>query len=253
MNSRRIIPCLLLHRRGLYKTVKFQKPKYVGDPINAIRIFNEKECDELIFLDIDAGITGKGPDFQMLEKVSSECFMPLCYGGGLKTLFEIERVLKVGVEKVAICNSLIENPNFVKEAARRYGSSTIVGAIDFKRTMFGKPVGWCRNTRKQIGNLTELAKIAEELGVGELLLNSIERDGSMDGYDLEAIKAVTATVQIPVIACGGAGSLVHFRDAFSVGGASAVAAGSYFVFHGKHRAVLITYPSKAELAAAGVS
>jgi len=249
MHRSRVIPCLLLRRAGLYKTVQFKDPKYLGDPINAVRIFNEKEVDELIFLDIEATTLGRPPDLQMLKSIAGECFMPLCYGGGVSTLAAIEKILKVGVEKVAMNTAIVEKPDVVREAVRIHGSSTIVAALDFKRTLFGKHVAWLRSgTVNTETPLVDLARRAEDLGVGEMLLNSIDRDGTMKGYDMDAIHAVTSAVSVPVIACGGAGSLEHFRAAIKNAQASAVAAGSFFVFVGKHRAVLITYPSQAELA-----
>ncbi len=249
MRRVRVIPTLLLSGRGLVKTRAFRDPQYVGDPLNAIRIFNEKEVDELALLDIKATQERRGPDFALLRAVASECFMPLCYGGGLRDVKTIERVLAVGVEKVAIGTALVDAPVAVREAAREHGSSTIVGVLDFRRPLFGGPQVYVRSgTTKAKQGLVEAALRAEELGCGELIVNSIDRDGTMAGFDLDAIAAVALAVQIPVIASGGAGSLRDFRDAIRVGHASAVAAGAYFVFVGKHRAVLITYPSQSDLA-----
>jgi cyclase len=243
-----VIPALLLKGKGLVKTRKFRDPKYVGDPINAIRILNEKEVDELIFLDIDATPAGKAPDFEMLESIAGECFMPLCYGGGVASLEHIERILKIGVEKVAMNTALVTKPDVVRAATRLHGSSTIVGAVDFKRSLTGKPVVWTCCNRVNTGiPLLDHVRRAEDLGVGEILLSSIERDGTLEGYDIDAIHDVASVVSVPVTACGGAGSLAHFREAIQVGHASAVAAGSFFVFVGKHRAVLITYPSQEQL------
>lgn len=245
----RVIPTLLLRGKGLVKTQRFKDAVYVGDPINAIRIFNDKEVDELVLLDITATPSGKGPDLAMLRTVVGECFMPFCYGGGVHGLAQVEQILKVGVEKVAINTALTTHPDSVREATKALGSSTIVGAIDFKRPLIGRPTAWThagtQNTKRPV---VEAAKRAEDLGVGELYLNSIERDGTMGGYDLEVIRSVTEAVRIPVIASGGAGSLADFRAAVVQGGASAVSAGAFFVLHGKHRAVLITYPSQEELA-----
>jgi cyclase len=250
VHRQRVIPCLLLRKAGLYKTVQFKDPKYVGDPINAVRIFNEKEVDELIFLDIEASVAGRSPDLSMLKSIAGECFMPLCYGGGVKSLQDIEKILKVGVEKVSVNAALVEHPDFVREATRIHGSSTIVAAIDFKRSLFGKTTAWIRSGTVNTGKpLLDMARYAEDLGVGEILLNSIDRDGTMKGYDVEVIRSVTDAVRVPVIVCGGAGSLEHLHGAIHEGRASAVAAGSFFVFVGRHRAVLITYPSQADLAA----
>lgn len=244
----RVIPVLLLRGAGLVKTQKFNDAKYVGDPINAVRIFNEKEVDELVFLDIEATVSGRGPNLATLRNIASECFMPLCYGGGVRDLLVIEAILKTGVEKVAVNTALLEQPDMVREAARIHGSSTIVASIDFKKGFFGKTEACTRAGRQGTGlTPVELAKRAEDLGVGEILLNSIDRDGTMAGYDIEVTKQVAEAVQVPVITCGGAGSLGHFRAAIHEAHASAVAAGAFFVFHGKHRAVLITYPSQADL------
>lgn len=244
----RVIPVLLLRGVGLVKTHKFKDPKYVGDPINAVRIFNEKEVDELVFLDIEATLGGRGPNLDVLRSIASECFMPLCYGGGVRDLGTIEQILKAGVEKVSLNTALLDQPSMVREAARIHGSSTIVASIDFKCGFFGRAECCTRAGRHGTGlSPVELAKRAEDLGVGEILLNSIDRDGTLSGYDLEMIQKVAAAVTVPVIACGGAGSLIHFRSAIHEAHASAVAAGAFFVFHGKHRAVLITYPAQAQL------
>lgn len=244
----RVIPILLLRGKGLVKTVRFKEPTYVGDPINAIRIFNEKEVDELVFLDIEATPKGREPDLGMLRDIASECFMPLCYGGGLKSLSAIEQVLKVGVEKVALNTALAESPDLVRDAARRFGSSTVVGSIDYRRSLLGK-AGVCTvsGTKATGMPLRDAARRAEDLGVGELLLTAIDREGTMSGYDLDGIRSVAESVSIPVIANGGARGLDDFRAAVHEGKASAVAAGSLFVFVGRHRAVLITYPSQSDL------
>lgn len=249
VHAKRVIPCLLIKKAGLYKTVKFKDPKYVGDPINAVRIFNEKEVDELIFIDIEATVGGHGPNLQILKSIASECFMPLCYGGGVSSLADIDKILRVGGERVCMNTALVESPSVVREATRTHGSSTIVGAIDFKRTLLGKAVAWIRSGTVSTGiPLLDMVRRVEDLGVGEILLNSIDRDGTQKGYDVDAIRVATEAVKVPVIACGGAGSLDHFRSAIQEGGASAVAAGSFFVFVGKHRAVLITYPAQDALA-----
>lgn len=246
----RVIPVLLLRGKGLVKTRGFKDPTYIGDPINAIRIFNEKEVDELILLDIEASKTGKAPDIAMLRSVASECFMPFCYGGGVSSLTTATEILKVGVEKIAMNSALFDAPEGVREACRELGSSTIVGSVDYRKPLFGKPTafthGGTRNTKVEV---VEAARRAEDLGVGELMLTCIDRDGEMAGYDLEVLERVRAAVRVPVIACGGAGQLSHFRDAVVKARVSAVAAGSFFVFVGRHRAVLITYPSQAQLEA----
>ena len=248
MLKTRVIPCLLLKGQGLVKTVQFKDPKYVGDPINAVRIFNEKEVDELIFLDIQATVDRKSPQVKRTLEVASECFMPLCYGGGIRSLDDIQEILALGVEKVAVNTYAVENPSFVSNAADRFGSQSIVVAMDVKKHSLGKYEVFTHSGKVPARlEPVEHAKKMEEMGCGEILLNSIDRDGTREGYDIELIKQVSRSVSIPVIACGGAGKLSDFADAVKLGGASAVAAGSLFVFHGKHRAVLITYPSVQEL------
>ena len=243
----RIIPILLLQDNGLVKTTKFKNPKYIGDPINAIRIFNEKEVDELIFLDIAVTKNNKTIDFDLISKIASECFMPLSYGGGVKDIDTIRRILKLGVEKICINSYVFENPNFVREAVKLFGSSTIVVSIDVKKNIFGKYEIWSHSgTKKVKTTFDEAIKLIEEIGVGEILINSIDKDGCMLGYDCSLINRVSKSVSIPVVASGGAGSTNDFKHAIS-NGASAVAAGSMFVFHGKHKAVLITYPNRKEI------
>lgn len=246
----RIIPCLLLKNQGLVKTVKFKNTTYVGDPINAIRIFNEKEVDELIFLDINSWNENREPSYNLISDIAKECFMPFCYGGGVRTIEQIQKILKLGVEKVAINSAAFDNPVFIKEACRVYGSSTIVASIDVRKNLFGKYQVFTRggsfNTKL---DPIAYAKKMEQLGVGELLVNSIDRDGTMNGYDISLLNSISSNVNVPIIACGGAGGIGDFKEASQRAGVSAVAAGSMFVFHGKHKAVLITYPSQSELIA----
>jgi cyclase len=243
----RVIPVLLYRNGGLYKTVRFKDPVYVGDPINAVRIFNEKEVDELVFLDITATAERKKPSFDYIREIAGECFMPLCYGGGVRTVEDARAVVACGVEKVAINSFAVENPGFIKEAASELANSTIVVSIDAKRDVFGKHRVYSHNgSRKSKWHPAEFALMIQEMGAGEILLNSIERDGTQKGYDLELIGAVAGAVDIPVIACGGAGGVEDFSRALKRQ-ASAVAAGSMFVFHGRHRAVLINFPSQQEL------
>jgi imidazole glycerol-phosphate synthase subunit HisF len=243
----RVIPCLLLQNDGLVKTVEFKNPRYVGDPLNAVRIFNEKEVDELVFLDISATSAGKEPNLDLLADIASEAFMPFSYGGGVTRLDQIRRLYAVGVEKVVINTAAAINPTLVSEAASVAGSSGVVVSIDVRRNWRGKysvcTHGGRRDTRR---DPVEYAREMERLGAGELLLNAIHRDGTMAGYDLDLIESVAAAVNVPVVAAGGAGELRHFREAVERG-ASAVSAGSFFVFHGKHKAVLITYPPYSEL------
>lgn len=247
----RVIPVLLLKNGGLVKTTRFKDPKYVGDPLNAVKIFNEKEVDELIFLDISATPENKKPSLDFLKQIAGECFMPLSYGGGIKSVEEIRDILKVGIEKVCLNTIAVENPTMVKQATDLYGSSTICVSIDVKKSFFGKyeihTHGGKKNTKI---DPVKFAMEMDKAGVGELMVNSIDRDGTMQGYDNEMLKTITSKVSMPVIACGGAGTINHLGEAIRQGGASAVAAGSMFVFHGKHRAVLISYPSQAELSRA---
>ena len=246
MLKTRVIPTLLMRNGGLVKTLRFKEPKYVGDPINAIKIFNDKEVDELMLLDINA--SGRGPAFSVIEEVASECFMPLAYGGGIRTVDEARRILRLGVEKVVFNSAAWRQPQVLREASKEFGAQAVVASIDVRRKLFGRYEVCVDNGTKATGaDVVEYAQRLEATGAGEIILTAIERDGLMQGYDLDLIAKVSAAVGIPVIACGGAGSLQHFKDAVEQGGAAAVAAGSMFVFHGPHRAVLITYPSADEL------
>jgi imidazole glycerol-phosphate synthase subunit HisF len=248
MKIKRIIPCLLLRNNGLVKTVKFKESTYVGDPINTIRIFNEKEVDELFFLDIDATRLKKEPPYTLIQNIASECFMPFAYGGGVDSLQQIERIIKSGAEKVIINTRAYLDKNFLTEAVRQFGSSTIAVSIDVKKEFLRGNSVYIKGGTQSTGlNPVEYAKRIENEGAGEILVNSIDRDGTMAGYDIELIKNISGNVRIPIIACGGAGKLSDFSMAVKEGGAAAVAAGSFFVFHGKRRAVLITYPSYSEI------
>lgn len=244
----RVIPCLLLKGRGLVKTTRFEDPKYLGDPINIVKIFNDKEVDELILLDITATAENRRPPFDLLAKITSECFMPLGYGGGVRHLEDIRTILKLGVEKIAVNSYAVENPLFIKEAADQAGSQSIVVSIDAKINRLGEYEACTHSGKKPTGlHPVKLAVEMEKQGAGELLLNSIDRDGTMQGYDLELVRQVSRAVNIPVVACGGAATVQHLAEAVRQGGASAAAAGSMFVFQGPHRAVLISYPSSLEL------
>jgi cyclase len=244
----RVIPCLLLKNKGLVKTIKFKHAKYVGDPINAVKIFNEKEVDELIFLDTTASVEKRRPPFKLISQIASECFMPFCYGGGVRSIEDIAELFTLGVEKVAINSEAIKNPALISRAAELFGSQSIVVSIDVKKNFWGKDrvfaYGGSHSTSLHPASF---AIEMEKRGAGELFLTSINRDGTMQGYDIALIKQVSDAVNIPVIACGGAGKLDDFADAINKGGASAVSAGSFFVFQGQHRAVLITYPDVKEL------
>lgn len=247
MLSTRVIPCLLLKNGGVVKTTKFKNPRYIGDPINTVRIFNEKEVDELVILDIDASILNLAPNLPLLREISSEAFMPLAYGGGIKTLDHMHQIFNLGFEKIIINSLIFENPSIVKEAVKRFGAQSIVCSLDVKRSFFGMPKIF-RYQRGQTTSMHVLDAIEEvvKLGVGEIILNSIDRDGTLLGYDLDLINIATRNTQIPLVALGGAGNLSHLLQAVE-NGASAVAAGSLFIFHGKHQAVLISYPHKSEL------
>lgn len=245
---RRTVPCLLLRNGGLVKTEKFKKDTYIGDPLNAVKIFNEKEVDELIFLDIDATKNKKEPSYDLIKHIANECFMPFCYGGGITSVEQIKKIISSGAEKVSINTAAYTNPNLIKEAAAIYGSSTIVVSIDVKKDFFGKQKVYVSSGKKntKMDPIT-YAKKMETLGAGEIMLNSIDKDGTMTGYDLELIALVSNEVSIPVIACGGVGKIEHFGEAIKIGKASAVAAGSFFIYQGPRKAVLISYPSQEEL------
>jgi len=248
MYRSRVIPVLLCNVEGsLVKTKQFKKPVYVGDPINAVKIFNDKEVDELIFLDITATAQGRKPNLNYIKDIATEAFMPLCYGGGLQRLEDITAVIKCGIEKVCINSFLSQDVNLLSKCADKFGSSATVASIDVKKDFWGKFKVMVRNGEKSISfSPIEFAKEVESKGAGEIIINSIDKDGLMQGFDLNLIREVTSAVNIPVIACGGAGTLQHLKEGIDAG-ASAVAAGSMFVFQGKHRAVLISYPSQEEL------
>ncbi|MBI5800800.1 MAG: imidazole glycerol phosphate synthase subunit HisF [Verrucomicrobia bacterium] len=245
----RVIPCLLLKGDGLVKTVRFKEPKYVGDPINAVKIFNEKEVDELIFLDITATPEGRTPSFERVRNIASECFMPMCYGGGVRSLEHSRQLFNLGVEKVALNTAAAETPALITELANAFGNQSIIVGVDVKNDWLGRPRVFTHCGTKNTGRgPVEYIREMEERGAGEILLNSVDRDGTMRGFDVELIREVTKAVHVPVVACGGAGSVAHLGEAVTAG-ASGVAAGSLFVFTGPHRAVLINYPTAAELQA----
>lgn len=240
----RVIPTLLLSEDALVKTQQFAAPKYVGDPLNAVRTFNEKFVDELIILDIGATAQGTGPNFGLIADIATECFMPMSYGGGISSMKQAATILASGVEKVVMNTALSRNPNLIEECAREFGSQAVVASLDYRRNLLGKYV--LHNRADDNSDPIVMARRAEALGAGELIVTAVNREGTGKGYDLELIQKVSAAVNIPVIANGGAGSLIDFRRAVDAG-ASAVAAGSMFVFHGKHRSVLITYPDRYDL------
>jgi cyclase len=247
MYRSRVIPCLLLKDCGLYKTTRFKNPRYLGDPINTLKLFNDKEADELVILDISASINRKEPNLDYIKRLTRECFMPICYGGGITTLKQIESLYKLGVEKVALNTSLYTNPSLISEAAKNFGSQSIVASIDVKRNFFGSySVSVMSSSKDTKFDPIQYAKRVEELGAGEIMLTSIDRDGMMNGYDYELIEKVSSEVSIPVIASGGAGNLSDCVKAVNAG-ASAAAAGSLFVYYGPLKAVLINYPTQEDL------
>ncbi len=244
----RIIPCLLVHQRGLVKTVKFATPKYVGDPINAVRIFNEKEVDELVVLDIDATRNGVEPDFKMIETLASECRMPFCYGGGIKTVEQAVRIIKLGAEKVALSSAAMENPQLLPKIAEQIGAQSVVVVLDVKQhPKSGAYEVWTHNATKNTGrHVVEVVQQLKDLGVGEVTINSIDQDGVMKGYDLALVRSVRSLVPTPMTILGGAGKLADIKALFDEFGVIGASAGSLFVFKGTYRAVLINYPSRAQ-------
>lgn len=247
----RIIPCLLFQNQGLVKTINFKKPRYIGDPVNAVRIFNAKEVDEMIFLDIDSTKLNQEIRLDLIRRLAAECFMPLAYGGGIRRVSDIKAILEAGVEKVIINSAFFENPLLVKEAARKFGSQSIVVAIDVREELGQYHAYIHSGKQKTVFTVLDAAKLAQQMGAGELMVNSIDRDGAMRGYDLKLIKSVAKSVNIPIIACGGAGIVKDLKLAINAG-AQAAAAGSMFVYYGARRAVLINFPSSKELELIGV-
>ncbi len=252
-NRPRIIPCLLIQDQGLVKTVKFSSPNYLGDVINAVRIFNEKEADELCILDIRASREKREPDFPLLQDISSEAFMPMSYGGGICSLEHAKRIFFIGYEKVILNTSFVNNPELVGEIAGYAGSQSVVVSIDAKKKITGGYNCYINGGRLKTDRAPqELAMLAERMGAGEILLNSMDRDGTMKGYDLDLVKSVTERVHIPVTACGGASGIEDLKRVLKEGQAHAAAAGSLFVYYGKKKAVLINMPHEQELIAGGI-
>ena len=243
MLEKRIIPCLLLHKGGLYKTEKFKKPTYIGDPINAIKIFNEKEVDELILLDIDAAAKNTEPNYKMIDDIASECFMPLCYGGGIKNVQQMKMVYSLGVEKISISSEAFLNPDLIKEASGIFGNQSVLVTIDIKKDFFGNKKVFIKNglINTKLDPLV-FFKQMEALGAGEIVINSINNDGVRKGFDLELLTLIKSNAKIPVIALGGAGNLEHIKEAFEISKIDGVACGSMFVYQGPLRGVLISYP-----------
>ncbi len=244
----RIIPALLVHKKGLVKTVQFKDMKYVGDPINAVKIFNEKEVDELIVLDIDASTQGKGPDMEMIKNLAAECRMPFCYGGGVKTVEQAMRIVNLGAEKVAFSSAAIQTPNLLEEVGKAIGVQSVVVVLDYKKKgLLGGFELYTHNGRKPTGlNIIDFVKEIDSIGVGEIVLNSIDRDGTMKGYDLKMAERIRDIYDGPLTILGGAGKLDDISTLISKFKIIGAAAGSLFVFKGKYRAVLINYPSYEE-------
>ena len=244
----RVIPCLLIHNGGLVKTVQFGEPKYVGDPLNAVRIFNEKEVDELMVVDIDASRHNRAPNEKLIAQMAAECRMPLCYGGGIKSVDQVERLIGLGVEKVAVSSAAVADPGLLGRCAERVGSQSVVVVIDVKAAgLLRRPEVVTLNATHRTGlDPVSFAKTVQEAGAGEIVLNSVDRDGKMGGYDLDLIEKVKRVVTVPMTVLGGAASFEDIRGLAARYPVIGAAAGSLFVFKGKYRAVLINYPSRAE-------
>ncbi len=247
MLKHRVIPCLLLRNGGLVKTLKFSDAKYVGDPINAIRIFNDKEVDELMVLDITASKEKKEPNYGLIEQFASECFMPLSYGGGIKTMEQAQRLFNSGIEKICLQTSVLDDLSLVKKLSEKWGSSSILVSVDVKRNWLGQSKLYAAATGKALDKKwTDFMLEAVNAGAGEIVLNAVDKDGTMKGMDIELIKEAAKILSVPLVAVGGVGSLADIKAAVDAG-ANAVSAGAFFVFQGPHRAVLITYPKYNEL------
>ena len=244
----RLIPCLLIHKKGLVKTMQFGAHKYVGDPLNAVKIFNEKQCDELIVLDIDASSGGHSPNFNLIEKLANECRMPLCYGGGINTIEQAETILSLGVEKISISSAALQNPELIIGLSKRVGNQSIVIVLDIKKKRFGNKFDLFYHNGKKKSNakLIEFVRTITNYGAGEIVINSIDNDGMMDGYNYNMIDTIRNETTLPITILGGAGSNDDIRTAIDRYKIIGVAVGSYFVFKGKYRAVLINYPDPLE-------
>jgi cyclase len=246
MRRARVIPCLLIQGNGLVKTRKFKDPVYVGDPVNAMRIFSEKEADEIVVLDIDASRKGAEPNYELIAEMAGEAFMPMAYGGGISNVEQVRRLIRCGIEKIVVNSAAVRSMEWIREAVGIFGRQAIVGAVDVKKTLLGgyRVVTRSATEDAQIDLDQHIANLVTA-GVGEIFINSVDRDGLMSGYDLQLIQRVSRNLTVPLVACGGAGTVEHLEEGVCHG-ASAVAAGSMFVFHGKHRAVLISYLTAAE-------
>lgn len=243
----RIIPVLLLKNKGLVKSKQFKDFNYIGDPINAVRIFNDLKADELVFLDITATKEKRLISLDFVKNVGEEANMPFAVGGGVRSIKDIQDIIGAGAEKVVINSYAVENPDFIREATENFGSSTIVVCIDVKKKLFGKVQTWTISGTKSSGYTpVDFAKLMEEKGAGEIIIQSIEKDGMMTGYDIELIKEISKAVTIPVVALGGAGNMSHLKQAYTEGFVNGLGAGSIFVYQGKNNGVLINYPDKSE-------
>ena len=243
----RIIPCLLLQGERLVKTISFAEPRYVGDPINAVRIFNEKQVDELMVIDIDATVKNKSPNFALIEKLAAQSRMPLTYGGGIRSVEHAKRIIELGIEKVAMSSAAIESPDLVEKLAASVGTQSVVVVLDCQRRAASNyEVVICRGTKNTGASPAKLARDFELTGAGEIVLNSVQNDGRMEGYDLELVEQVRAVTKIPITVLGGAGSTQHIGELFDRFGIVGAAAGSLFVFKGVYRAVLLNYPNEKE-------
>lgn len=243
----RVIPCLLLHNKGLYKTVNFGNPTYIGDPINAVKIFNDKEVDEILILDIDATVNDLEPNYSLIEKLANECRMPICIGGGIKNVNQASKIIKLGVEKIAISSAIIEDLSIASSVARIIGKQSTVAVIDVKKNNYGKYIVFTHNGKKKIDiNLEDLVCQLEKYGVGEIVINSIDNDGMMNGYDLKLVEKIREIIDVPITILGGAGKKEHIFDLTNRFGIIGAAAGSLFVFRGEYKAVLLNYLSSEE-------
>ena len=243
----RIIPSLLVHDNGLVKTVNFKNAKYVGDPINAVKIFNEKEVDELAVFDIDATVLNKEPDYVLIEKLANQSRMPLCYGGGVKTVEQAQRIFGLGIEKIALSSAVLQRPALIEEIATRVGNQSVIVVLDVKKKLLGGYEVYTHNGKKGTGiNPFKFIEQAEKLGAGEIIINSIDQDGVMKGYDMNLIDKVREKISLPMTVLGGAGSLDDIGKVINKHGVIGVAAGSLFVFKGVYKAVLINYPKRNE-------
>ncbi|MEN2489803.1 AglZ/HisF2 family acetamidino modification protein [Flavobacterium sp. B11] len=244
----RITPCLLVHNKGLVKTTNFKDPKYVGDPLNAVKIFNEKEVDELIVLDIDATVEGRGPDFELIQNLAIECRMPFCYGGGVTTVEQAKKIISLGAEKVALSTAAIYDTEVLRKIANAVGSQSVVVVIDIKKKKLfgGYEIVTHNATKNSSVKLTDFLETLNEIGIGELVVNSVDNDGKMQGLDFKLFDFVRDKTEMPMTILGGVGTLEHIKEAISRYKTIGVSAGSFFVFKGKYRAVLISYPKFEE-------